>query len=494
MLIHDKFKEELMKIWAKTLKDRWLENMMDEPNDKILHHLLESFRVGLSDQIMLSEEGWQLRARDITDIRAIDDEFMWTNRWIVRWMWLSDLISAKYMSEEKTFEKWDILKVVPPAKLRMLSLTNMAELSGKYFEMIWYQGWSWTVHVRVKDFYWNDFSYPQRAFIKTSETSLKDLFMEHMKKKVMWKILDAKKHKVDTLTQNYQTTLREYLKASKLLSEANQEDLDKRAEEVVQGHLDFNDKFKNFPQIRNVKFVDEENVEIITKCIYSEQDKKMPLGRFKIQIKSGREFKVVIKNLDITDNAEHNHMHVHRSWDVCRWDWIKPMKIANDRGDFMSMVLTVIDFLEHYNPDSPYINREEYLSRRKRTMTNVVKLEEDETDEKKKLVVDDKLVEKVKKWVRTVDPMRDPMWMSTDLLNSIEAERARQMLDRAMQDYTNQNNAIVSMQPPTSWTTTTNTNTPVRTNIDPIQVDTWYNARPRQRASDIFTANLPTNE
>jgi len=226
--------------------------------------------------------------------------------------------------------------------------------------------------------------------------------MEHMKRKVIWKLIDAKKHKVDSLTSNYQVTLREYLKASKLLEEANCEDVDKKAEEVVQWHLDFNEKFKNFPQIRNVKFVDEEHIEIMTKCIYSEQDKKMPLGRYKIEIQAGHNFMIKIFNLDINNSNEKQHMHVNSSGSVCLWDWIKPLKTANDRWDYMSLVMTIIEFLEHYNPDSPFINREEFLSKWKKTMVNVVKLEEDETDPKKKLEVDDKLVEKVKKWVRSV--------------------------------------------------------------------------------------------
>jgi len=80
-------------------------------------------------------------------------------------------------------------------------------------------------------------------------------------------------------------------------------------------------------------------------------------------------------------------------------------------------------------------------------------------------------------------------------MSNIEAERARELLDRAMQDYTNQNNARLSPLHPSDMahTRTTTTNT-TNNDIDRVTVAPTMPARPRQRPRERLSANISTDE
>lgn len=305
----------------------WQADINRMTNAKIMEALERMFsHETLYYKDLRNESWWITEVRRLPGlIKSIDDEFVWYSSTLIRWDALLDIIVQELRLEEKLFVEWQTLKVISVMKLRNLWLGPYVQLAWQLFDCLWYEylwtktvsgHWSW-LRVFVQDAFGNIYAYPQLMFTKlVRKIDIRKRYFENFKDTIIEQLEDKQKEDIEELSSRQATTLRDYMDASRNLTECITADIEKLANTMVNNSMNFEKKLLHCWQIKSAKLFEWQKIQVFTKMLFIDQDKTKPVGRFKIEC-SLDDFRLKIHNQDTLNNDEYQHPHVNRMWDCC---------------------------------------------------------------------------------------------------------------------------------------------------------------------------------
>jgi len=394
MIISDIFKESLMLFDEACLKKIWLEKVLELPNDQIAW----KFRDVLSNRnyrvMMFWVAYWERRSYDIWDITWIDNEYIWTTRDdMYSWREVLDALKVKLMENTHKFKEWEIIQWISADKIRRITSHDRVRriVAWRYFECVWYgrperRVWRWRKYdVFVKDIYGVVLGIWQELFQNTKYKNLKRAEGPRLKSLIKERIKDNQKRNVDRLTLRYSQTLREFMNISKSLSEASTDDIDKLVKNEMDTTIDLTKILERDIRVEKAVCHYWDMLEITTNCLFSEDNRDLPIGKYKVSIKMNvQEFEIKITNLCV-EWSNYQHPHIGTRWNPCLGAYSAMLNKLYKESDYIALCFCVIDYLHSHYGDSVHINRDIFIDKRKHKFT--AELEKEEKREKKRIAL-----------------------------------------------------------------------------------------------------------
>lgn len=394
--IHQDFKEALKNIREDIKIKFWLTDVDALPNEKIIEKLNllitgDDEGVRRLHNSELLADTWQSIALSsiIADIKAIDDQFIWTNwMWLFRWSWIDNLINWSMLQESteaELFQPWKIVRVGSIDKLRTVWLLvtrreeSLKNYVGKHYKVLGYnkdwftipddkvnniiQVYNWnTIHkkVYVEDAFWNVYIFPQTALVRTA---IKDLWQhqhEQMLKTIIEELQNNAKYEINDLTIEYQEILRKFMSVSQTLQDKLAWDYKVEAERILEIQMNTKTILEKNKQIIAVEYIPWQKLIVDTVPLWNNN---FPIGRYKIELNLQERWLKVF-NLDIGVKSEYQHPHIRQYGDCCLGDWMNPMRESYSKRDYITLVASIISYLESLYERSVYISMNDFQQKR----------------------------------------------------------------------------------------------------------------------------------
>lgn len=389
MNIDQRFKDS-MKILRDDIKIAFeLQDIDSLPNTEIITRLRNIYETQPNIYVdILTETGESYNIWDLFQpwiIKAICDRYIRTKTWqlFVR-AGMAEGINNNNSTpsqEAELFEPWKITRFMTRWTLRNIGfdsnydIINITSHMGNHYKVLGYDihvvdedkqddivtvyKWSKSVKlVYVEDAYGAVYLMPQTMLAPTTITDIK----EHMKQKeikaIIDRLQDSAKYDLAKLTDEYQSALRNFMDASKLLAEKQNSNHMDEALRIYDIQMNIVSMLKKNEQIANVEYIPKEKLVITTVPLFNNE---LPIGKYGININL-RSREVKIRNLDIQTSSEFQHPHVARSWDPCLGERANPLRLAYEQTDYISLVRWFIAYLEDLNESSVYIWMGEFQS------------------------------------------------------------------------------------------------------------------------------------
>jgi len=379
VFVHDYFKEELKNLRPDLQTKFELKDIDTIPNEKIIQRLQKAFNDEnyLRQKRLVNDTGNDFFVSLILQqVKSIDDQFIWTENWLFRWTWLTEMLNdcEQESTEAELFKVWKICRVAAIEKLRNLALnTTMSQYVGKHFEIIGYstdlllpntisigQGNNGLrdryKRVYCKDWFGLDFSIPQVALVPTSIKDLKWHEEKLQLEKIVAQLQDSSKYEIAEVTTKYQTTLRDFMEQSTLLEEKLCKDYVTEAKKILEIQLHTKEILEKNAQITNVNYLMGKSLIVETVPLFIENT---PIGRFRMEINL-IEWRLRIYNIDINNTSVYQHPHIQYGGECCLGDRVNPLRESYSKKDYVTLVWWIISYLEHINPRSVFINMESF--------------------------------------------------------------------------------------------------------------------------------------
>lgn len=405
MNIHQWFKNHINMIQDNIKAKYWITDVNTMPNETIitkLKEIYESNEYGLIERRILSDVWTEYNVYEIfRDATAVDDTYIWTSYGLFAWSGLANIINEKCIIESEEEELWTvpwyIVRVWSANKLRNLNYISwynwhgLREYIWKHFEIIgyeqpewdylipysWYERYKW---VFVKDAFGNVYKFPQSVFVRTSIKDLEKHNMKQVMDEIIAQLVDSDKYEITELSDKYQEDLRAFMKTAKILEEKLATDYQAKAKVIYEMQMNTKDILMNNEQITAVEYSPGKELIITTAPIWNSGE---PIGKYKIVLKlNSRHLRVT--NLDINDTETFQHPHINSSGECCLGEWLNPLMQSYTKQDYITLVSSIISYLESLYDRSVYISLWEFCA----THKNKFKYQKEEKETKEQPVVE----------------------------------------------------------------------------------------------------------
>ena len=368
--------------------------------------------------------GWEQSTLHIQDlfspleqrITAIDDQYIRTQHSIYRRAGLADILNTsdiEYMNEENeelvankpepTYKIGKVYRFAAADKLKTLNLLDVfKQVMGTHVQCLWEtKPPTWTVvfeynipnavmvYVLNAD---DDLMYvPEMVLIPTTVKCHKEI--EHQKEYERVVEILKNRTRADTkqLTEIYQTQLKAFMQASKTLTQAMNTNIEQQAKRLMETRKIIKTELIKNEQINNVEYIPGEQLVIYTEPLrLTIEHSEQAIGRYKIKINL-KERAVKIYNEDINNEGVHQHPHVYSGWYCCFWWYESELRKSWDFEDYITLVYTLLEYLQDYNGDSVYITIDDFIDEHYKKFEYQIKAKAEAKEkeiEKTKLLID----------------------------------------------------------------------------------------------------------
>lgn len=388
MLIHQSFKDSFNELRPELKVKLWLNDIATIPNEDIITKLQTIFSpdsvfTKLRPLKLISDDGIDEYINIIfDDAKSIDDNYIRTMNRIYRWIWLVDMINWVMpieSNEPELFKPWKIVRVCGVEKMRSVwyswtwnaGVTALREYIGKHFVVVWYEPkpertnirtiYNWTIvnkTVYVADANDNLFAIPQVVLVPTAIKDLKAMYKQELLNKIIDRLQNSEKYSTTRVTENYQAALREFMEASKLLHEKMTINLEEEAQKILAIQENMINILKQNVQIANVEYIEWQSLKVRTVPLWNNNQ---PIGRYRIELWFPT-WRLRCFNEDIKSTSVKQHPHIQTDGSCCLSDWTNPMKQSYEQQDYITLVGSIISYLESLNPASTYISMADFQS------------------------------------------------------------------------------------------------------------------------------------
>lgn len=375
----------------------WLTDVDALPNEQIIEKikllvLEESDNNSRSIQHneLLSDTGQSIKLWAIIgDIKAIDDQFIWTNSyWLFRWTGMETLINGSMLQdseEAELFQPWKIVRVWSLDKLRTVWLIvtrreeELKNYIGKHYKVLGYnRDWftipddkinniikvyNWNrVHKRVfvEDAFWNIYIFPQTALVRTAIKDLQQYQHEQLLKTIIEELQDNAKYEIETLTGQYQEDLRKFMEVSQKLQDKLSWDYKVEAERILEIQMSTKTILEKNEQIASVEYIPWQKLVVDTVPLWNSNQ---PIGRYRITLTLNAWWLKVF-NLDIGKEDEYQHPHIRQHGDCCLGEWMNPMRESYSKRDYITLIASIINYIESLYERSVYMSMNDFQQKR----------------------------------------------------------------------------------------------------------------------------------
>jgi len=388
MFIHQSFKDSFNELRPELKVKLWLNNITTIPNEDIVTKLLTIFWpssafTNISHLKLISDDGHSEYIDVIFKlVKSIDDSYIWTTDRIYRRPGLVDMINWSMpleSNEPELFQPWKIVRVCGAEKMRSVwfswtwipGVAGLRSYIGKHFVIVWYTPnpernnvtniYNWTLVkklVYVADANDNLFAIPQVVLVPTAIKDLKARYKKELLDKIIDNLQNSEKYNTVRVTEKYQEALRDFMEASKLLHEKMAVNLQDEAEKILAIQENMVNILKQNVQISNVEYLEWQSLKVRTVPLWNNNQ---PIGKYRIELWFPT-WKLRCFNEDIKSIAHKQHPHIQSDGSCCLSDWMNPMKLSYEQQDYITLVGSIISYLESLNPNSTYISMADFQS------------------------------------------------------------------------------------------------------------------------------------
>lgn len=388
MFIHQSFKDSFNELRPELKVKLWLNDIATIPNEDIITKLQTIFNPNSAFQKihhlkLISDDGHS----EFVDVifqrtKSIDDSYIRTSDKIYRRPGLVDMINWSMpleSNEPELFKPWKIVRVCGVEKMRSVwftwmwnaGVTSLRQYIGKHFVIVWYEPkpersnviniYNWTLvkkMVYVADANDNLFAIPQVVLVPTTIKDLKAMHKQELLNKIVDRLQNSEKYSTIRVTENYQAALREFMEAAKLLHEKMAVNLEDEARKILAIQENMINILRQNVQIANVEYIEWQSLKVRTVPLWNNNQ---PIGRYRIELWFPT-WRLRCFNEDINSTSVKQHPHIQSDGSCCLSERTNPMKQSYEQQDYITLVGSIISYLESLNPASTYISMADFQS------------------------------------------------------------------------------------------------------------------------------------